>query len=311
MNVTETLFYLDQHYSDEWQRLAALIPAADDIRRRVEALDWWPTKPECLECLDVARASLNPDTSRITVDQHFNRFDWIRDESNPNDQCFLAAADPRIAPIAGNIMGLAVVTTILSQNGSSRNAAEHLHVTTTTPPPAGTTEPPKPVRNAKLANDLLFQAQNATTLEQGQAVLKTATEALKAGTINDDDRGRIRAALDSVAFQNGYLDKIDTAGLGQNAVATKPGAPTPGRISSVSDAGSALSSQAVPPPSQIFGTGSTNLDQIAGDLKPQPPQVAISIGDISGTNQDEIVTTVFAKLETQMRSGMSDAGIPA
>lgn len=80
MNVPETLYYLDQHYSDEWHRLAALIPAADDIRRRVEALDWWPTKPECLECLDVARASLNPDTSRITVDQHFNRFDWIRDE---------------------------------------------------------------------------------------------------------------------------------------------------------------------------------------------------------------------------------------
>lgn len=52
------------------------------------------------------------------------------------------------------------------------------------------------------------------------------------------------------------------------------------------------------------------LDQIAGDLKPQPPQVAISIGDISGTNQDEIVTTVFAKLETQMRAGMGDAGIP-
>jgi hypothetical protein len=169
------------------------------------------------------------------------------------------------------------------------------------------------VRNAKLANDLLFQAQNATTLEQGQAVLKAATEALKAGTINDDDRGRIRAALDSVAFQNNYLDKIDTSGLGQNAPTTKP-TPTPGapgRISSVSDAGSVLSSQTVPPPSQIFGTGSTNLDQIAGDLNPPPPQVAISIGDISGTDQDQILTTVFAKLETQMRSGMSDAGIPA
>lgn len=311
MNVTETLFYLDQHYSDEWQRLAALIPAADDIRRRVEALDWWPTKPECLECLDVARACLNPDTSRITVDRHFNRFDWIRDASKPtpNDQCFLAAADPRIAPIAGNIMGLAVVTTILSRNGSSRNAAEHLHVTTTAP--AGTTEPPKPVRNAKLAGDLLFAAQNATTKEKGQAVLKAATEALKAGAIDDDDRGRIRAALDSVAFQNNYLDKIDTSGLGQNAPTTKPTPGAPGRISSVSDAGSVLSSQTVPPPSQIFGTGSTNLDQIAGDLKPQPPQVAISIGDISGTDQDQILTTVFAKLETQMRSGMSDAGIPA
>lgn len=166
------------------------------------------------------------------------------------------------------------------------------------------------MRNAKLANDLLFQAQNATTLEQGQAVLKTATEALKAGTIDDDDRGRIRAALDSVAFQNNYLDKIDTAGLGQNAVTTKPGTSTPGRVSSVSDAKSALSSQAVSPPSQIFGTGSTNLDQIAGDLKPPPPQVVISIGDISGTDQDQILTTVFAKLETQMRAGMGDAGIP-
>lgn len=113
-----------------------------------------------------------------------------------------------------------------------------------------------------------------------------------------------------MAFQNNYLDKIDTAGLGQNAVTTKPGTPTPGRVSSVSDAKSALSSQAVSPPSQIFGTGSTNLDQIAGDLKPPPPQVAISIGDISGTDQDQILTTVFAKLETQMRAGMGDAGIP-
>ncbi|HND21938.1 MAG TPA: hypothetical protein PLB18_21400, partial [Acidobacteriota bacterium] len=186
------------------------------------------------------------------------------------------------------------------------------------PPPA--TEPPKPVRNAKLAADLLFAAQNATTKEKGQAVLKAATEALKAGAINDDDRGQIKAALDYTAFQNNYVDELDTAGLGQNALTTKPtptpGSPgtpgsTPGRVSSVKDAGAVLSSQAVPPPSQIFGTGSTNLDQIAGDLKPQPPQVAISIGDISGTNQDEIVTTVFAKLETQMRSGMSDAGIPA
>jgi hypothetical protein len=96
MNVIETLFYLDQHYSDEWQRMASLIPSVDDIRRRVEALDWWPTKPECLECLDVARTCLNPDTSRITLDQHFNRFDWIRNASKPapNDQCFLAVADP-------------------------------------------------------------------------------------------------------------------------------------------------------------------------------------------------------------------------
>jgi hypothetical protein len=108
MDVTEALFYLDQHYSDEWQRMAALIPSVDDIRRRVEALDWWATKAECLECLDVTRACLNPDTSRITLDRHFNRFDWIRSESkpDPNDQCFLAVADPAAAQRLASVGGV-------------------------------------------------------------------------------------------------------------------------------------------------------------------------------------------------------------
>ena len=183
--------------------------------------------------------------------------------------------------------------------------------TTTTPPPAGTTEPPKPVRNAKIAGDLLFAAQNATTPEAGQSVLKAATEALKAGTIDDDDRGKIRAALDSVAFQNNYLDGFDTSGLGQNATrpGVKPGTPGVPGIRSFQDAQSALSATSLvsPQPETLTAPGALSPVDIP---PPAPPAVSVSIGSISGSNQDEIITTVFAKLETQMRSGLTDAGIP-
>ena len=138
-----------------------------------------------------------------------------------------------------------------------------------TPPPPPATEPPKPVRDAKLASDLIFAAQNATTLEAGQAVLKSATEALKAGKINDDDRGKIRAELDSRAFQSGYLDKLDTSGLGQNAATTspgvKPGTPgtppgppgppgSPGGTRPASDLGKSLQSFAAANPQLYTGS---------------------------------------------------------
>lgn len=180
--------------------------------------------------------------------------------------------------------------------------------TTTTPPPAGTTEPPKPVRNAKLANDLLFQAQNATTLEQGQAVLKTATEALKAGTIDDDDRGRIRAALDYSAFQSGYVNGFNTdsllqAGAAQPKPTPTPGTPgTPGRVGSVSDAQGVLSSSAVVPPSAIMGTGAVPISDIP---PPQPPIVNIDVGGISGNSEQEIID----KLIQRVREGLNDAGL--
>lgn len=179
---------------------------------------------------------------------------------------------------------------------------------TNTTPPASSTPPPKPVRNEKLANDLLFAAQNATTKEKGQSVLKATAEALKAGVIDDSDRGRIRAVLDSVAFQNNYLDSFDTSALGQNSTAQikppgTPGAPgAPGRVGSVSDAQSAFSSSAITPPSQILGTGAVPVSDIP---PPQPPVVNIDVGGISGTNAQEILDELVQKV----KEGLNDAGM--
>ena len=188
--------------------------------------------------------------------------------------------------------------------------------TPTTTPPAGTTEPPKPVRNAKLAADLLFTAQNATTPEAGQAVLKAATEALKAGTIDDDDRGKIRAILDSVAFQNNYLDKIDTSGLGQNAATTRPGVRpgTPGTAGTpaTSLAGALASTQAsrqklleTVTPNRSTGGELLAAGQAVTPPAPNPPP-QINIGSINGNSQSEIMEA----LTKELRQALTNLDIP-
>jgi hypothetical protein len=164
------------------------------------------------------------------------------------------------------------------------------------------------VRNAKLAADLLFAAQNATTKEKGQTVLQAATEALKAGAIDDDDRGKIRAALDYSAFQSGYVNDFNTdsllqAGAAQPKPTPTPGTPgTPGRVGSVSDAQGVLSSSAVVPPSAIMGTGAVPISDIP---PPQPPVVNIDVGGISGNSEQEIID----KLIQRVREGLNDAGV--
>lgn len=205
-----------------------------------------------------------------------------------------------------------------------------------TPPPPPATEPPPPVRDAKLANDLIFAAQNATTLEAGQAVLKSATEALKAGKIDDDDRGKIRAELDARAFQSGYLDKLDTSGLGQNAATTspgvKPGTPgtpgtppgtpgtpgSPGGTRPASDLGRNLQSFAAANPQLYTGNfpefrqpraaGSTVAGAqvlAGGGAQSAQKPLTVNINKIEGKNQDEIL----GNMAVIMTGAMNEAGI--
>lgn len=99
-----------------------------------------------------------------------------------------------------------------------------------TPP---STEPPSTqetaaVRDEKLANDLIFKAENIQTAEDRQAVIERANAAFTAKKIDEADMGKIKSALDYYSFQRGIDIKSGSQLMGGAAVGTpgpKPGSP--------------------------------------------------------------------------------------
>ncbi len=123
MEVVEALVALDR--LDQGQKLSALVSGVQDISRRVEDLNWWEKKCDCLAALDGALTCLNPKTSREILNQYFSEHEWL--SRGPLSELIQSTFwDPSLSQLASNLIGLGVVVCILDNNGSCPDVRAHL-----------------------------------------------------------------------------------------------------------------------------------------------------------------------------------------
>lgn len=125
MEVVEALVLLDG--LNQRQKLSALISGVQDIARRVEDLNWWEKKGDCLTALDRVAVCLNPQTSQAVLNEHFWQHKWLL--GSPFRELIQSAfLDPSLSQLASNLIGLGAVACILDNNGSCPDVRAHLQV---------------------------------------------------------------------------------------------------------------------------------------------------------------------------------------